>query len=276
MLPCDFQPGRCALLFLLLCGLGWGHPALEATSVKSGGNTAGTVLLDPSPDAKAWRQWALNLSAIVIEQNKGKHQLLGAAVATLDSVAEEKRLLERDWGITSRADLLETIGELRAGMHAPVFHQLAQAWQSHLESGAGDKDFWTAITPNLDDKELAYLRYISINFERFDGRDLSLWDKGRAISLARWGFLVDFLKETEAWEIIIDVAEELRPHYRSWQDYGDMYSLARSAWAAGFGQELKYWTRSQEIVRALMTPGGAWQSTPWPSGPYRSKGGVKP
>jgi len=54
------------------------------------------------------------------------------------------------------------------------------------------------------------------------------WNYPRAINLARWGFVVGFLQEDDAWSFITLAAERLQKTFSSWQELGQVYLDARA------------------------------------------------
>src|SRR2546421_11592993 len=127
------------------------------------------LLLAALPCAAEWtlqqKQWALASAGILAELNHSPYDRLDSNIG--QSRESVKWILERQWGVLSREDLLTLL---------PVL-----------------------LLPEKRRSDIA-------------------WDYARAINVARYGFTVGYIDETEAWDFIQPAAERLQLAYSSWQE----------------------------------------------------------
>lgn len=81
-------------------------------------NTAGVSSL-----SREQKIWALAASAMLAENNKEPHVLLGRE-RTEGNIQANRRLLDQAWGIGGRRDLLETLDWIEQGGHRAEFDKL--------------------------------------------------------------------------------------------------------------------------------------------------------
>jgi hypothetical protein len=99
-------------------------------------------------------------------------------------------------------------------------------------------------------------------YPRVGEKTLLAWDFSRYIALCRWGYLVGYISEEEAWEKIMPAARILRSHFASWQEFGENYLLGREYWSyertvANGGQY------RQVFSKLLKDPTSPWNVCPW-------------
>lgn len=211
--------------------------------------------------------WAIKLCGVIILRDHGRQNYLAPDARTSENQSNVRAILVRYWNVNNRLDLLNEIQSLRTHGLVPEFMKLVQVVEKGLSSGMSIKAILSKNRGLLSPTAYNYLIYISKNIDKFKGKDLILWDEGRIISLARWGYEVGYLSEEEAWNIIMPIAAQLRARYTSWKEYGELYSLTRAAWAAGFGEGDRYYVETCDLVRQLLAPDGAWTTSPWSSSP---------
>ena len=56
--------------------------------------------------------------------------------------------------------------------------------------------------------EYAGLRLIHESFSSYAAHGIAAWDWGRQIMLHRWGALIGFYADQEAWKLIMDIARK--------------------------------------------------------------------
>ena len=74
-------------------------------------------------------------------------------------------------------------------------------------------------------------------YKKLGEKSLLGWDYGRYICLCRWGYLVGWLNEQEAWEKIMPAAELLQKSFSSWEDLGRNYLIGRLFWSYQYAVE---------------------------------------
>src|SRR5947208_742465 len=133
-----------------------------------------TVLRSEPPPSDSQKQWALATTAIRTSQNGDRHDILGGQEKTAASVLSAKELLHGWWSVDSREDLFRALDSLAREGHRARFEKDAAA-----------------------------------HYPKLGKKSLLGWDYARYIALCRWGFLVGYLSEQEAWDKIMPVARLL-------------------------------------------------------------------
>lgn len=203
------------------------------------------------------RSWALAASAIPTERNGQRHDLLGGTERTEANVKKWKQVM-RDWGIKTRADLFMVLKWLDEGGHRQDFEQLGEF--SRSLSPAHHKELRRKLQSNA--AGLYQLAMVDRHYEKLGKKSLLGWDYARYIALCRWGYLVGYLSEEEAWERILPAARTLQSTFDSWKDLGENYLL---------GQEFVSFQRTEkdgQLYRAayqklLDDPGSPWNRFSW-------------
>jgi hypothetical protein len=222
--------------------------------------------LPPSP-LTAEEQRAIALSGFMAEMNHHSHTTLSFGKMTDADKKDALRVLSRDWGITTRDELLSTIRMMELDGHAAALAEIKETVREHGDGGdfaSGDfnpADF-DRYFPRERDRN--YLRYVAKNWDYYKDHTIVAWDWGRNIALARWGYEVGFLTADEAWEIIFHHARKIWPLYQSWEEYGTDYCRGRVFWASGFQSEKTYTLQTNAIYGRLTRRGGLWSHVEWP------------
>src|SRR5256885_14286177 len=167
-----------------------------------------TVLRAEPNLSNSQKQWALATTAIRASQNGDRHDILGGQEKTAESVRSATRLLHDWWRVDSREDLLAALETLARAGHRARFEQLG-ADPSSLSS---------------TDREA---RFAAAHYSKLGKKSLVGWDYTRYIALCRWGYLLGYLSEQEAWDKIMPAARLLQRTFSSWQDLGRNYMIGR-------------------------------------------------
>jgi len=205
------------------------------------------------------QRWAIALTEVMTVMNKDNHDSLNFGDLSEASKARYLAVLKRDWGISSREDLLGTLEEMEMDGHAVA---LETAKKRYLEN----KDLSIFAIYNkyqLSAKQYAYLKFVAANWPLFKDRNIIVWDYGRNIALCRWAYDCGFFSEREAWEKIFYYAKKIQPLYKSWKEYGFDYYMGRVFWASGFAADIEYLLATEKIYRALIGRDGYWTTMDW-------------
>jgi hypothetical protein len=205
------------------------------------------------------RRWAIALSGIMTELHHASHETLNFRELNGVNKKNYLDLLSRDWGITTREELLETITvtELNGSAAALGFIKKIIAENT-------DYSFITVFNQfQLTARQYNYLKFAAVNWEHYYNRSILAWDLGRIIALCRWGYEVGFLGEEEAWEKIMYYARKIQSLYSSWAEYGLDYFFGRIFWASGSGSEMDYFLTTDEVYQRLLSEGGHWSNLNW-------------
>jgi hypothetical protein len=200
------------------------------------------------------QRWAIALTGIMTELNQDSHDSLNSDA--LNGVNKRKylELLRRDWGITTREELLDTMTVMELNGHAASL-----AFMKKIINENQDFSFNSIFNKlQLTSRQYNYLKFTLANWGHYRNRNILAWDLGRNIALCRWGYDTGFLSEEEAWEKIMYYARKIQSLYDSWVEYGLDYYFGRIFWAAGGGSEMDYLLRTDEAYQKLLGPSGYW------------------
>lgn len=209
------------------------------------------------------QMWAISLTGIMTENNRSNRNSLHAS--TMDERGRNTWLevLRRDWEITSREELLETLDSLENGGHAASFREIQEIIGLIAKVKNNNLSEITDILNRYEWDTTIYNRfmYVTDNWDKYYDRSIKAWDLGRSVSLCRWGYNVGFITEDEAWDRIFHIARIIQPLYSSWEEYGYDYFMGRLFWASGFKQAETYFTRTEPLYRRLIS--GYWSQIDW-------------
>jgi hypothetical protein len=182
-------------------------------------------------------------------------------------------LLERDWGINTREDLLETLKWLKKSGHRKRFKLI---WKKLKEVPRAE---WLSAIESIkfqllsEDENAENLQEYAINiangysqmhgagcFQTMKAPNIMTWDMGRAINLCRWAFDVGFLSKKEAKEHIMKYAEKCYEKYDSWASLGEGYIMGVAMWC---GDEERVQTMIDEQKVLLEHENSLWTKIKW-------------
>ena len=193
--------------------------------------------------------WALATSAMLTERNEQRHDLLGGSEATAAEVTHWKGTLREWWGVRNRNDLLRTLVSLEMAGHRRRFEKMGATLPSEGN-------------PANDPEHARQIALVRSHYARLGKKSLLGWDYARFVSLCRWGYLVGYLNEDEAWQWIMPKARELQKTFDSWEDLGENYLIGREFWSleetATHG-----WRYRAAYQRLLSNPESPWVRFPW-------------
>ena len=204
------------------------------------------------------QMWAISLTGIMTEVNSSNRNALHAS--TMDERGRNTWLntLRRDWSVTTREELLETLDRMERNGHAYSFIEIKDIVYEIKEARSEQELNSILFRYRWDQTKLRRLNYVLANWDTYYNRTLIAWDLGRNISLCRWGYNVGFISEDEAWERIFHYARIIQSIYGSWEEYGYDYFMGRVYWASGSGEEQKYFSVTKPIYDKLMNSYWSW------------------
>ncbi|MDD4871667.1 MAG: DUF1266 domain-containing protein, partial [Kiritimatiellae bacterium] len=154
------------------------------------------------PNSPKYR--ALASSALLTELNHGRHDLLGTEMPTEENIRHQLWLLYRWWSVTSRESFLDSLRWIYEKGHRVNFNNIVT--------------YSEKLTPAQMNAATATDRNFAVvmKYKNELGKKSILgWDFARYISLCRWGYLVGYLSEEEAWANIMPVAKLLQKTFNS-------------------------------------------------------------
>lgn len=201
--------------------------------------------------------WALAASAMLGEWNGDRHDLLGGVTATESSILRSQHLLQT-YGVTSREGLLITLKWLDREGHRKRFEHLG----ARLDALTLEEKRTLADLRRQDETLDDRVRLLEQHFQRLGPKSLLGWDLTRYIALCRWGYLVGYLDEAEAWRLIIPAAQRLQGTFASWDDLGENYLIGRHFWSPDENRQNGHLHRDM-FRRLLESPDSPWNRFPW-------------
>lgn len=141
------------------------------------------------------RAWALGCSAVLIERNHGRHDLLGTDVRTDRNIAIMKKFLRTSgWDINNRADLLENLQWLESEGHRRNFEEFGMLLQT-----LNSQEYEQTLKRSEDNPELLHkIKITQKYYKQLGPKSIFGWDYTRYICLCRWGYMAGYLSEKEA------------------------------------------------------------------------------
>ena len=204
------------------------------------------------------QMWAISLTGIMTEINRSNRNSLNTSTMDVSGRNIWLEVLSRDWGITTREELLETLERMEYGGHAASFREIQEI--IYEVNKAQNEQEIAVVFQRYQWDQTKYNRFIYVysNWDRYYNRTLKSWDLGRNISLCRWGYNVGFLSDKEAWDKIFHYARIIQTMYSSFEEYGLDYFMGRLFWASGFEEQESYFTRTEPIYKQLMESYWNW------------------
>lgn len=241
--------------------------AMASAADQAGQRMGATPTVAQPPVLEAQKGWALAASAILTQRNGQRHDLLGGSERTVASVREWKRIMSEWWGINSRADLLAALKWLEEGGQRQDFEQLGALVESLSPTQLEELRARAQESQEATHK----LQMVEKYYRALGKKSLLGWDYGRYISLCRWGYLVGYLTEGEAWARILPAAQTLQRTFDSWKDLGENYLIGREFWSPH--ETKKNGPLYHEAYQKLLNdPASPWHRYAWDLdlGPARS------
>lgn len=172
-----------------------------------------------------------------------------------------KEMLEEWWGVTDKKTVLEIIDWLlNEGQHANADLALTEIKKRGLdaitEEEKGDED------SKIGDAFTIAEFVTDVNestVEELPGTVLG-WDLVRAVNVARWAYLCDYINENEMWkkiEAIVDIAKKT---FNSWEEYGLSFAVGRGVWR---GDTDDYETADEVIAALSRQEESPWKEFEW-------------
>lgn len=72
--------------------------------------------------------------------------------------------------------------------------------------------------------------YLGQDISELANVDITAWDMGRMVNVARYSFDLGYLSESQAWDYIFFAERESASHYADWADFGRAYIVGRALW----------------------------------------------
>ncbi len=174
-------------------------------------------------------------SSNLVELNKGAHWFFSGIYSGDNEKKKYTEILHDFWSIETYQDLIKTIENLDAGGHAGAYWSnlaLLNKYPGMSPRDIIDKENLTI----LDGSRLFFARDMQV---RLGEKGIEAWDKGREITLLRWGTAIGIIGEKEAYERVAPIVETLKNDYTSWEDYMAHYIIGREYYGLGMADHIE-------------------------------------
>ncbi|TMQ67958.1 MAG: DUF1266 domain-containing protein [Candidatus Eisenbacteria bacterium] len=184
--------------------------------------------------------------------------MLAPEVRNDSSIADTRRILHDRWGIDDRFDLLQALEHLDREGHRVEFQRQGQSLLAMT-----DARYQMALLAARNRPDVVRrMKLLRAHYQRHRRTSLLGWDYCRYIMLCRWGYMLCFLTEDEAWRQMLPAARTIQGGFGSWAELGEDYLVGREFWSH---EEMD---RTGKIYRDIETwlvknPRSAWNQLPW-------------
>ena len=202
------------------------------------------------------RLWALATTSILTEYNNERHDILEGVERTEENIKKHKMLLNYWWGIDSRDDLLFMLHWLEQIGHRKRFNEMSLYMRT-----LSDHEF-IAMLKGLNKEDRNSWEVVFKEWSRLGPKSLVGWDFCRYIHLCRRGYLLGYLGEKEAWDLIMPKARLLQETFDSWWDLGENYLIGREFWSFERTEASgEFFSRAfEQLLKDEESP---WHKIPW-------------
>ncbi len=201
----------------------------------------------PAPLAPA-QAWALAVGAIYTQRNCLSHQFLGGKTHYSD---EAINMLRDSWDVHDRASFIKELTALTAHGHRESY----QAEGAKL-AAMSDGELQTVLAAHPD--EAVRIQAMRASYLKWKEKTGLAWDLCRAAMLINSGYSAHYLKEQEAWSLLIPLARQVQGSFSSWQEMSDNFLDGREIWD---NQRLVGMEGCSQLL--LQDPNSPWVQLPW-------------
>lgn len=191
-------------------------------------------------------RWINASYAIITKLNGGDLNLVAGFEPGSMIESSMKAMLERDWSVTDRASMDESIDWLLTeGHNADAIDYLTD-----LEvEGMSRDELVSALQSSGYDAEDQVVVLAAFDAKAAYGEQaIAGWDLSRAMSMAGWGYLAGFYTYEEAMDKSMEIAQSIQQKFSSWEDYMNSYFYGYSYWSGNDAED----TSSQAYERRQM------------------------
>jgi ankyrin repeat protein len=195
----------------------------------------------PSIPLSPARRWALAVGALYAQVNADSHEMIDTPGKRFGA----KRLLDRQWDVRDRESLLARLKDLEQGstFTSVVFSQVRE---SGLEHG-------------IEAKLERAFQFLFLDLWWRSKTDVA-WNHCRAANLVRLGVEAGFLKETEAWQILIPIARHAQSAFSSWKEMSENFLDFREI---GADERSGDFRAAAGLLLNPNDPNSPWNALPW-------------
>ena len=204
------------------------------------------------------RAWALATTALLTYRNRQRLDMLCPGVRSDSNLAETRGILHDWWGIDNRSDLLRVLEYLDREGHRIEFQRQGQS----LLAMPVARFRMALLAARNQPGAVRRMKLLREYYPRCRRNSFVGWDYCRYIMLCRWGYMLGFLTEDEAWGRIMPAARTIQGAFGSWAELGGDYLTGREFWSQ---EETR---RTGQIYRDIQAwlvkePQSPWNQLPW-------------
>ena len=172
-------------------------------------------------------QYAIAFSSNLFELNKMFHLDFSNRISFLYARNYSKEILSDSWGVTDHDSLIEMFNSLEEYGHSGAYKELSELLDKYPDKNV----YEIAVLEHLDILDITRLMYVRGTRENTGPHGIEAWDRGREITILRWGIASGYISKEEALQLIEPVIEKLKNDYSSWTDYIEHYIMGRGFYA---------------------------------------------
>ena len=215
--------------------------------------------LYPSMPLAPARTWALGVAAIYMQENGESTDVLGGCTGEherSDWVDMAKSMLDRDWEIKNKQDLLYRLEELKNTGHRTSYLAMGQSL-----TDKSDEEFQNYISdPVFPIDKVEEIKDLRAGYAKWKDRLGLAWDFCRYVNLVSESYNAGYVNETEAWTLIMPVAQQTQKNFTSWQEMGQNFLDGRKIWS---GEHNPHFDSSYRLLTNPNDPNSPWNKNPW-------------
>ena len=205
------------------------------------------------------------LSGIVSKLND--HNLCHMDVEEHIPVMEQKivSLVRRSWGINGRSDLLDMIRYLAQEGYI-------LRYQLYCEASSPEELMDESMDGDDCESARRAWRFAQRYKSQYAPGFMAGWDVGRAAMLARWGYYLGWITESEAVGILWNLSHKAAEELHSWREFAQSYLFGGLMWKLLCGDRSagSYLGYISDAATDLLTGNaeqncGQWRDCPWPA-----------
>lgn len=199
---------------------------------------------------------ALALSGIAAALGGLNHETLELEEINQTSISYWKKVLNDEWGINQRKQLLEKLAFIESKGDSEVFRELADI----LEKRQGLNINQIAKEFDYQPEIMNRLHFVQAKRGLIGNRALRAWDFSRMAFLCRIGYQVGLISAAEAWAYLERALTKVESSYLSWEDFAANYILGMIFKASESGLEIEAGNQGlRAYTKLINSQGTAWQ-----------------
>lgn len=171
----------------------------------------------PTPEQKGW---ALAVCAVMMRRDGLRDDLLASDVRSPETIAAHKTRMKQAWGISDKETLMTKLKLVEESGYRKEFE--SQAASLRLVDDAG---FQKQISAERDPERRRTMSLMRSASQRYDKKSMLGYDMCNYIALCRWGYLVGYLDESAAWDLIMPKAQLLQKSFDSFEEISENYDV---------------------------------------------------